>query len=136
MLIALLMSSLAHAAEDAPLAVPLTPGFTCVPDGQRLNEGKAMTRCQNELADLKKGNVIIPTAGFVAGAAAGGVVLGPAGALILVDVDHGLSLVEVLLRLFDRPNLAKPFRELFQGRVRRDPRDVYRVRPLDGAVVA
>lgn len=85
MLIALLMSSLAHAAEDAPLAVPLTPGFTCVPDGQRLNEGKAMTRCQNELADLKKGNVIIPTAGFVAGAA-GLVVVSVVLSVVLVKV--------------------------------------------------
>jgi hypothetical protein len=69
MLIALLLAPLARAADDAPLAVPLVPGFTCVPDAQRVNEGKAMASCQGELGDLKKGNVIIPTAGFVAGAA-------------------------------------------------------------------
>lgn len=69
MLISLLLAPLARAADDAPLAVPLVPGFECVPEKQRLYEGKAMTRCQNELGDLKKGNVIIPTAGFVAGAA-------------------------------------------------------------------
>lgn len=65
----LLVPSLAHAADDAPVVVPLTPGFTCVPDAQRVNEGKAMASCTAENLNLKKGNVIVPTAGFVAGAA-------------------------------------------------------------------
>lgn len=75
----------AYAADDAPLAVPLTPGFTCVPDAQRVNEGKAMASCQGELGDLKKGNVIIPTAGFVAGAA-GLVVISVVLTVVLVKV--------------------------------------------------
>lgn len=81
----LLVPSFARAADDAPLAVPLTPGFTCVPEKQRLYEGKAMTRCQNELGDLKKGNVIIPTTGFV---------LGTAG-LVVVTVVLTVVLVKV-----------------------------------------
>lgn len=79
----LLVPSFARAADDAPLAVPLVPGFECVPEKQRLYEGKAMASCQGELGDLKKGNVIIPTAGFVAGAA-GLVVLSVVLTVVLV----------------------------------------------------
>lgn len=59
---------LARAADDAPLAPPsLTP--VCVPEAQRIKEGKAMASCQARVEYLEKGNVILPTPAFIAGAA-------------------------------------------------------------------
>lgn len=80
LLVALLtLPSLARAADDAPV-VP--SGVTLVPDAQRLNEGKAMAACQAELADLKRGNVIMPTPAFIA-TIGGAVVLAIAGGVAI-----------------------------------------------------
>jgi hypothetical protein len=48
---------------DAPLIVSVTPADTvCVSTEERLLEGKGAKRCADEMADIKKGNAIIPTA--------------------------------------------------------------------------
>lgn len=79
LLVALLtLPSLARAADDAPVAVVLVP----VP--QRIAEGKAMAACQAETADLKKGNVILPTPAFIA--TLGGAVLLAIGGGIAIGV--------------------------------------------------
>lgn len=63
----LAVSSLVHAADDAPVRVQLEP--VCVPGEQRINEGKAMASCQARVEVLEKGNVILPTPAFIGGAA-------------------------------------------------------------------
>jgi hypothetical protein len=79
LLVALLtLPSLACAADDAPVA------FVSVPVPQRIAEGKAMAACQAEAADLKKGNVIMPTPAFVA--TVGGAVLLAIGGGIAIGV--------------------------------------------------
>lgn len=84
----LAFSSLAHAADDAPLVdqqPPLVPAQTCVPDTQRIKEGKAMASCLARVESLEKGNVIIPTPAFIGGAA-GLVVLSVVLTFVVVKV--------------------------------------------------
>lgn len=65
LIVLLLAPTFAQAADDAPVTVPLTPGFTCIPDAQRIGEGKAMASCSGELADIKKGTIIVSPPAFI-----------------------------------------------------------------------
>jgi len=49
-LVALLCARLAAAADDAPVA---PPGYTLVPDAQRIEEGRAMLACAVEASRLQ-----------------------------------------------------------------------------------
>lgn len=84
-LVALLtLPSLARAADDAPVEVVLVPGFTCVPDAQRINEGKATASCLATNESLKKGNVIMSVPAFIATTA--GLVVLAIGAGVAIGV--------------------------------------------------
>ena len=71
----LTFASLSHAADDAPIMFEVAPGYVCVPETQRVNEGKAYARCQATNEALTKGNVVVPVPAFVA-ITVGGVALG------------------------------------------------------------
>ncbi len=81
-LVVLLCAHFARAADDAPLEPVLVPGFTCVPNNQRLNEGKAVASCEAKNDALTKGTVIMTTPAFVA-TVGGAVALAIAGGIAI-----------------------------------------------------
>ena len=87
MLLVLLCAHLAHAADDAPVAVPMVPGFVCVPESRRVLEGRAMASCEARNDSLTHGNVIVSTP--VAVATLGGAVVLAIAAGIAIGVAAG-----------------------------------------------
>ncbi len=69
-----LLPTLSYAADDAPVMFEPLPDYVCTHKSQRLNEGKALKRCQDTNEALTKGNVVIPVPTFVA-VTVGGIVL-------------------------------------------------------------
>lgn len=51
---------------DAPIMYELNPDYVCIPKDQRHFEGKSAKRCIDRNESLTKGNVILPTASFIA----------------------------------------------------------------------
>lgn len=63
------IATVSHSQEplpaDAPVMFQPAPGYVCVPELQRVNEAKAVTRCLATNESLTKGNIIVSTGGFV-----------------------------------------------------------------------
>lgn len=53
LVLALALAAPAWGADDAPVAAPATPGMTCIPDAQRIAEGKAVVNLTAQVESLK-----------------------------------------------------------------------------------